>query len=279
LDSRPSLPLEDRWIMSRLNRVTADVDQAMIDFQLGEAGRQVHDFLWGEYCDWYLEMAKVRLAAGDRSPLPVLVHVLDAALRLLHPFMPFVTEAAWQSLSPHLAEPDAAALIVAPYPSAERDWLDESAERSAMFHIDAVQRIRNLRAEHGVEPGRFIEARLEVTDPSIEVKGELITALARVKPLHIKMQITQSMQVGDSVVVLNGAQVVLPRLFDVEAERQRLEKQIAAAEAEVERLQGKLANREFLAKAPTAVVEREREKLAAAEARLAGLRQRLRQIT
>jgi len=279
LDSRSSLPLEDRWIMSRLNRVTADVDRAMTGFQLGEAGRQVHDFLWGEYCDWYLEWAKrVRLGKGDRSPLPVLVHVLDAALRLLHPYMPFVTEAAWQSLSPHLAEPDAKALIVARYPVPEKEWLDEKAERDAKFHIDAVERILNVRADHNVEPGRFIEARLQVTDPSIDVRGELITALARVRPLHITVGITESMQVGDSVVVLDGAQVVLPRLFDLEAERQRLAKQIAVAEAEVVRLQGKLTNEEFLAKAPAAVVEREQEKLTAAEARLAGLSERLQEL-
>ena len=92
LDRRQAMPLEDRWIMSRLQRVTASVSQLLERFELGEAGRQVHDFLWGEYCDWYVEMAKVRLRAGDSSPLPVLVHVLDSSLRLLHPYMPYVTE-------------------------------------------------------------------------------------------------------------------------------------------------------------------------------------------
>jgi len=282
LDSRPSLPLEDRWIMSRLNRVTAEVDQAMTDFQLGEAGRQVHDFLWGEYCDWYLEMAKVRLAAGDRSPLPVLAHVLDMALRLLHPYMPFVTEAAWQSLSPHLAEPGATALIAAPYPSAERAWRDGEAEERAQGVIDVIRAVRNIRAEYGVEPARHVEAYViaDGARPSLEASQALIVALARVRPLHIVSRAGDAPQEGVVTAVLKDSQVVLPMggMFDLEAERQRLQKQITAAEAEVERLQDKLANREFLAKAPAAVVEREREKLAAAEARLEGLRQRLREL-
>jgi len=282
LDSRPSLPLEDRWIMSRLNRVTADVDQAMTDFQLGEAGRQVHDFLWGEYCDWYLEMAKVRLAAGDRSPLPVLAHVLDMALRLLHPYMPFVTEAAWQSLSPHLAEPGATALIAAPYPSAERAWRDGEAEERAQGVIDVIRAVRNIRAEYGVEPARHVEAYViaEGMRPSLEASQALIVALARVRPLRIVSRAGDAPQEAVVTAVLKDSQVVLPMggMFDLEAERQRLQKQITAAEAEVERLQGKLANREFLAKALAAVVEREREKLAAAEARLAGLRERLREL-
>jgi valyl-tRNA synthetase len=276
------MPLEDRWIMSRLNRVTADVDRAMTDFQLGEAGRQVHDFLWGEYCDWYLEMAKVRLAAGDRSPLPVLVHVLDAALRLLHPYMPFVTEAAWQGLSPHLAEPGAAALIVASFPRADAGWLDPEAEEQAEGVIDVIRAVRNIRAEHGVEPARHIEAYViaEGMRPSLEASEPLIVALARVRPLHIVSQPGDAPQEGVVTAVIKDSQVVLPMggMFDLEAERQRLEKQIAAAEAEVERLQGKLTNEEFLAKAPAAVVEREREKLAAAQARLAGLRERLTEL-
>jgi len=227
-------------------------------------------------------MAKVRLAAGDRSPLPVLVHVLDAALRLLHPFMPFVTEAAWQSLSPHLAEPGAASLIAAPYPSAERAWRDGEAEERAQSVIDVIRAVRNIRAEYGVEPARHVEAYV-IADgmrPSLEASQALIVALARVRPLYIVSRAGDAPQEGVVTAVLKDSQVVLPMggMFDLEAERQRLEKQIAAAEAEVKKLQDKLANREFLAKAPAVVVEREREKLAAAESRLAGLRGRLQEL-
>ena len=99
---RKKLAVEDRWIISRLNRTIADVTGLMEDFQFGEAQRQIHDFLWGEYCDWYIELAKIRLQAGDTSPLPVLVHVLETSLRLLHPFMPFLTEELWQNLKKHV---------------------------------------------------------------------------------------------------------------------------------------------------------------------------------
>jgi valyl-tRNA synthetase len=122
LAQREAMPLEDRWIMSRLHRTAAEVEKLLGDFQVGEAGRRLHDFFWGELCDWYIEMAKVRLKADDRSPLPVLAQVLDASLRLLHPFMPFVTEEVWQHLRPHLPSPEAEALIVAPWPLADKRW-------------------------------------------------------------------------------------------------------------------------------------------------------------
>jgi valyl-tRNA synthetase len=286
LEAREAMALEDRWIMSRLNTVVTSVDQLMADFQLGEAGRQAHDFLWGEYCDWYLEMAKVRLVARDDSPLPVLAHVLDQALRLLHPFMPYVTEAAWRALSPHLADSDAEALIVAPFPQADARWLDEGTEKSAKFHIDTVQAIRNLRAQYGVEPGRFVPATVVINDTRLEVRGTLIEALARARPLDIVMQIKDGMAVGEApsegvvTTVLEGAHVILPMagLFDLEAERGRLEKQLAASEAEVERLQARLADEQFRSRAPEAVVQRERDKLAATQARSEGLRQRLAEL-
>jgi valyl-tRNA synthetase len=282
LDSRASLPLEDRWILSRINNVIANVNQLLTDFQLGEAGRQVHDFFWGEYCDWYLEMAKVRLAAGDRSPVPVLIHALDATLRLLHPFMPFVTEAAWQSLASHLAEPGASTLIAAPYPAAEPAWLNDEAEQRAQSVIDVIRAVRNIRAEFNVEPARHVEAYViaDAARPTLAASQPLILALARVQPLHIVSQPGDAPQEAVVTAVLKDSQVVLPMggMFDLEAERQRLQKQIAAAEADVERLRSKLANQEFLAKAPAAVVAKEKEKLEAAQARVAGLQERLRQI-
>jgi len=283
LDSRASLPLEDRWILSRINTVIANVNQLLTDFQLGEAGRQVHDFFWGEYCDWYLEMAKVRLAAGDRSPLPVLVHALDATLRLLHPFMPFVTEAAWLNLASHLADPGASTLIAAPFPAAEPAWLDSEAEQQAQSVIDVIRAVRNIRAEFNVEPARHVEAYViaDAACSTLATSEPLIVALARVQPLHIVSQPGDAPQEAVVTAVLKDSQVVLPMggMFDLEAERGRLQKQITAAEADVERLRSKLANQEFLAKAPAAVVDKEKEKLEAARARSEGLRQRLQEIT
>jgi len=283
VEERESMALEDRWIMSRLNAVIASVDQLLGDFQLGEAGRQAHDFLWGEYCDWYLEMAKVRLQRGDDSALPVLAHVLDQALRLLHPYMPFVTEAAWRALSPHLAEVEAEALIVAPFPQSDARWLDGESEAKAEAVIDAIRAIRNIRAEKGVEPARFVDAYVlgeGGVRQALEVSREAIAALARAKPLHIVAAAGEAPSEGVVTAVLRDTQVVLPMagLFDVEAERQRLSKQLAASEAEVERLQGRLADELFRARAPEAVVQREREKLEAAQSRSEGLRRRLQEL-
>jgi valyl-tRNA synthetase len=283
LDARESMALEDRWIMSRLNAVVASVDQLLGDFQLGEAGRQAHDFLWGEYCDWYLEMAKVRLQQGDDSPLPVLAHVLDQALRLLHPHMPFVTEAAWRALSPHLAEAEAEALIVAPFPKSDVGWLDAESEAKAETLIDVIRAIRNTRAEKGVEPARFVEAYVLIADDArqaVDESREAIVALSRAKPLHIVATAGEAPSEGVVTAVLRDAQVVLPMagLFDVEAERTRLQRQLEASEAEVERLEARLADGQFVAKAPEAVVAREREKLAAARSRSDGLRRRLQEL-
>jgi len=283
LTQREEMPLEDRWIMSRLHRTAAEVEKLLGDFQVGEAGRRLHDFFWGELCDWYIEMAKVRLKADDRSPLPVLAHVLDASLRLLHPFMPFVTEEVWQHLRPHLPSPEAEALIVAPWPLVDERWYDAEAEEQAALVLDVVRAIRNVRAERGVEPARFVEAYVVTASASrsaAEASRLVVEALARARPLHIVDSTGAAPREEAVAVILQGAEVVLPLagLLDIEAERARLRGQAAEAEAEVQRLAAKLANEQFRSRAPQEVVAKEEGKLAAARARLEGLRARLREL-
>ncbi|GAF89788.1 unnamed protein product, partial [marine sediment metagenome] len=187
-EQREAMALEDRWILSRLHRLVASVEQLLEAYQFGEAGRQIHDFLWGEYCDWYVEMSKVRLARGDNSVLPVLVHVLETGLRLLHPYMPFVTEELWQTLSEHLADREAEALIVCPYPQADGRWYDEEAERQAAAVMDYTRAIRNIRSEKSVDPSRSVEAyvvpQASVYDAA-RGSADLMSALARAHPLHV----------------------------------------------------------------------------------------------
>ncbi len=153
------LKLADRWILSRVQSLTAEVTRLMDDNQYGEAGRQVRDFLWDEFCDWYIEAAKGRLygeGADRATPKAVLVAVLERAMRLLHPFMPFVTEAIWQAL------PEGArrgpALIVARWPVVDSAWIDEAAERDMAQLIAMVQGIRAIRSEYSVEPSHRIAA-------------------------------------------------------------------------------------------------------------------------
>ena len=156
--------LEDRWILSRLNRVTGQVQDHLEQYQFGEAQRALYDFLWGEYCDWYLEMAKVRMRGDqDPSPLPILVFVLERVLRLLHPFMPFITEEIWQTMRELLPEKpgEAAALIVADYPEADPAAFDRQAEDEIGAIIEMVRGIRNVRAEFRIDAGRKIEAAVD----------------------------------------------------------------------------------------------------------------------
>ncbi|MEE8346128.1 MAG: valine--tRNA ligase [Dehalococcoidia bacterium] len=281
VDQRSGWPLEDRWIYSRVLGVMRDGNKLLGDFQIGEYGRLLYDFFWSDYCDWYLEMAKVRLKAGDRSPLPILAAVLQTCLRLLHPVMPFVTEAVWQHLREHIEEPEAESLMVCSFPEGDSDP-DPKVEERMDVVMDVVRAIRNIRADRHVDASRYVEAYIAADGaaPDLEAARPILESLARVRPLHLVRDASETPKSDVASTVLAQAQVVLPLagLIDVDAERERLSKQMAEAEADVGRIEGKLAKAAFREKAPAAVVAREEERLAAAQARLEGLRQRLSEL-
>jgi valyl-tRNA synthetase len=208
--------------------------------------------------------------------LPVLAYVLDRCLRLLHPFMPFVTEEIWQALVQKIDGIDDEALIVAAFPHGASGYRDEAAEREMETLIDVVRAIRNIRAEKKVEPARQIEAYVAADGARgvIEAGAPYIETLARVKPLHIVASTADAPREQVATAVLEGVTAVVPLagLFDVEAERARLQKQIADAEAEAGRIESKLANEQFRSKAPEKIIATEQERLAAVQARLDGLR-------
>jgi valyl-tRNA synthetase len=280
---RGAMPAEDRWILSRLQRVVNSADRLMERFELGEAGREMHDFVWDEFCDWYLEIAKTRLRSGDEaSPLPVLVHVLDASLRLLHPYMPYVTEEIWSgtgALREHLPTGEDGLLVTAPYPAPGEDWLDEGAERELGLVIDVVRAVRNLRRERGLDAGRWLEVYV-ATDTDLAKHAPSIEALARVRPLHFVAAAAAAPSEQVATAVLDGATVVLPvaGLFDTEAERANLEKQLSQAAAQVQQLEGQLGNEQFTARAPANVVAEARSRLDSARERLTSLEERLRSL-
>ena len=280
------LPLEDRWILSRLSHLVASVDSLMEDFQFGEAQRQIHDFIWGEFCDWYIEMAKLRLKVGDGekgriSPIPVLAYVLETSLRLLHPFMPFITEEIWQNLKGHLDYETAESIMVSPYPAADEEALDDEVEKQMAVVIDIVRAIRNARAEFRVEPSRWIEALVAAveTKPAIETQAQAIETLARVRPLTI-IGMEGARPDKAKTIVLEGAEVILPMagMVDIEAERERLKKESEVNQAEIARLEARLNDENFIFKAPPDVVERERKKLATQLDRLMRLGERLSEL-
>jgi valyl-tRNA synthetase len=280
-----SAPIEDRWILSRTERLVADVDSLWERYELAEALRQTRDFFWDEFADWYIEVAKVRVRAGDRSPIPVLAHVLDTSLRLLHPFMPFVTEEIWQRLNTMRPDAEGApALIVAAYP---QPWntarcADEEAERAFTAAQEFVRAIRNIRAEKRVDASRWVEAYVVAGDAADAARAlhAALEQLARARPLHIVEGPADAPTEGVVTAVLDLGQVIVPMagLFDLDAERERIQKQIEETLAEVERQQAKLANEQFTAKAPEQVVAREQERLDTARTRLEGLQASLAEL-
>jgi valyl-tRNA synthetase len=277
---RDTIPLADRWILSRLSHTVSGVTSLMEDFQFGEAQRQLHDFLWGEYCDWYIEFAKIRLSSGGSpSPVPVLVHVLETSLRLLHPYMPFVTEELWQNLRKRLGWPETESIMVAAYPEADRMALDAEAADKMEAIIEIIRAIRNARAQYKVESARLIETQIHTGSAlrrAMVPYTEAIKTLARANPVTL-LEDSPGVRAGDKALVLPLAQatIVIPleSMFDIEAEKRRLQEEIAQNQAEVARLETRLKDQAFLTKAPAAVIEKERQKLYTWTNKLERLRQ------
>ncbi|MDO8472779.1 MAG: valine--tRNA ligase [Dehalococcoidia bacterium] len=277
-----SLPVEDRWIISRLNRVAGNVNRLLGEFQFGEAERQVYDFVWDEFCDWYIEISKVRAKTGGPSASPVLVHVLETSLRLLHPFMPFVTEELWQRLP---RSPGAESIMIAPYPVADESAFDAEAERTIGTVIEVVRAIRNVRAQFRIPLDRWMEANVYAADGLASALIGHIAAmetLSRARPLSVHPSGERQAPGKDTLaLVLPGAEVLLPLagVVDLAAERKRLGTEIAAAEKFIANVESRMTDQAFLSRAPADVVEKEREKLTATRDKLDKLTALLAQLT
>ncbi len=286
LSTKHSKSIEDRWILSRLNRLSSSVDEFMSGFQFGEAERQIHDFFWSEFCDWYIEIAKIRLSKSDFSPLPVLAFVLDTTLRLLHPFMPFITEELWQNMKQRLPEGslDSASIIIAPYPVANKKLFDVEAEAVIESVIEIIRSVRNARAEHKVEAGKWIEVNVytDRLQNDIAAKSDAIETLAKARPLAVLSRSQRPSKVEKALVlVLKEAEVVLPLagMVDVVAEKRRLEDEIGVVEREIAKLDQRLKDAAFVSKAPAAVVDKERGKVQGYKDKLLRLKQELTQLS
>ena len=276
----PDLELADRWILSRANQVTADVTRLLEEYQFGEAGRILYDFIWGEFCDWYIEIAKVRLYDDDvderakQTAAYGLRTVLDRILRLLHPYAPFVTEEIWQQL-PF----EHGFLIAADWP--QPGPTDAESEGRMALVMDVIRAIRNARAEFGVEPSHWIEAQLAAGSFRVllDEQSALIHALGKVRPLQVHGDLAQPPEQALHAVA-GPVEIFLPLsgLVDLEEERARLQRDIASLEGQITKLQARLANQEFLARAPAAVVQRERDRLAGFEETRGKLQDRLRAL-
>ena len=256
--------LADKWILSRLQDTVKDVTGLLERFELGEAGRAIYDFIWSEVCDWYIEIAKPRLynkeAAAERATAQhVLATVLVSAMKFLHPYMPFITEEIYQCL-PHEAE----SIMISKWPVADESLIDPEAERGMNAIMDSIKAIRNMRAEVNANPGKKIPAVLLVADDLREVvaaNDSYIKLLGGIDNLELRAMDAGKPENAMAAVV-TGIEVYLPLagLIDVEKETQRLSKELATMEKDLQRVSGKLNNAGFLAKAPEDVIAKERAK-------------------
>ncbi len=270
-----TLAVADAWIISRLHATIGEVTRLVDEYQLHEAGRTLYEFIWSEFCDWYIEAAKVRLYADTPDPVvsQTLAYVLERSIRLLHPFMPFVTEELWQHL-PHPGD----ALIVASWPEPGPEFSEQTKGFQAM--MEAVRLIRNARAEQGVEMARRIPAIVYAGSASAvyeSLRSELVS-LARLDGDLLELRSGEPEAQDGSVSILTGtASIFLPLagMIDVEAERGRISREVELADAEISRANAMLANEQFVARAPAQVVEGHRTKLAAAQDRRSLLQARL----
>lgn len=271
--------LADKWILSRLQDTVKDVTGLLERFELGEAGRAIYDFIWSEVCDWYIEIAKPRLynkeAAAERATAQhVLATVLVSAMKLLHPYMPFITEEIYQCL-PHEVE----SIMISKWPVADESLVDPEAERGMNAIMDSIKAIRNMRAEVNANPGKKIPAIMLVSEDLREVvahNDSYIKLLGGIDNLELR-PLNGEKPENAMAAVVTGIEVYLPLagLIDVEKETQRLSKELAAMEKDLQRAGGKLNNAGFLAKAPEDVIAKERAKYEELSGKIEAVKKRM----
>lgn len=264
IDTR--LALADRWILSRYNRAVDEVTRHLNNYDIGEAAREVYEFIWNEFCDWYIELVKPRLYGREteeskQQAQKILHYVLNNTLKLLHPFMPFLTEELYQHL-PHQHE----SIMIAPWPIFREAQVSAAAEREMDLLMNIIRSIRNLRAELKLPPGREVEIILVCGDQeilsTINQGTGYIQNLATVSKIEVYSELAERPRQALTAVV-GSAEIYLPLagLVDLNKEIARLEKEVDLMDKEISRLDKKLDNQGFLAKAPAAVIDKEKAKL------------------
>lgn len=273
--------LADKWILSRLNDTVRDVTRLFDSFEFGEAGRALYNFIWNDFCDWYIEMAKENLTGEDeklkKNTQCILRYVLDQILRLMHPIMPFVTEKIWLSM-PH----DGASLVVAEYPVEHTEFDNQVAEKDMDNLIELIKAVRNSRSEVNAPMSSAIDILIKTKDDDtrkvFENNVDYINRFCHPKRLEIAADIEAPKLAMTSVIT--GAEVYLPLadLIDLNEEISRLQKEAKKLESEVTRGEKKLGNEKFVANAPEAVVAKEKEKLANYKQQLAATESRIEEL-
>jgi valyl-tRNA synthetase len=275
-ESKPvELSVADRWIVSRLQRAEGAVNDALAEYRFDVAARAVYEFIY-EYCDWYVEITKVQIAGGNeaqqRATRRTLIRVLQTTQRLEHPIIPFITEELWQKVAP-LAGKSGDSIMVAPYPLPEAAKIDDKVEAEVALWQEQVDATRNLKATNNIGPGEKVVLYAQPKQKHSEWQHAPWIALARLSEIRIGE--VQPGTLAASTATSNGTiSIVLPAI-DKAAERGRIGKEIARLEAEIEKARTNLGNTSFIERAPPAVVEQMKKRLADFEAKHSDMRSQL----
>ncbi|MDY2512511.1 valine--tRNA ligase [Weissella confusa] len=275
------LTLADKWILSRLNETIASVTKNFDKFEFGEAGRSLYNFIWNDFADWYIEMTKETLNGNDeaakKNVQAVLAYVLDNTLRLLHPIMPFVTDAIWQEM-PH----DGESIVVAAYPEVKAELDNPTAEADFQSLTDLIKAVRTIRTEANAPMSTEIDVLIKTSDENLarifDENSDYINRFVKPKSLEISADVAAPKLAMTQII--SGAEVYVPleELIDLDEEIARLQGDLKKFAGEVKRAEGKLGNEKFVNNAPEAVVAEEREKLADWQAKLAATESRLEEL-
>ena len=282
-DIHPRQDLADAWILSRLHATVRDVTASIEAFRFNELADTLYHFMWDDLCDWYLEIAKVRIYDGEQAPKTVLAHCLDVFLRLLHPIAPFVTEAIWQKLNEAVpmrgpgTEPAEPLLITAQWPYADAAAIRETTEQEFALLQDLIRQVRNVRMQHDVAPRRQVGAAIEARGSVAELirdNLDLLRGQAGIGDVSVHEEIAKP-PANAAGVTSGGAKLYVLDIIDTEAERARLTRQAETLGKGIAGIEAKLANESFITRAPAEVVHRERDRLAALQGELATVEQAL----
>jgi len=252
----------DRWIVSLLQRTEGEIAKGFMEYRFDNVSSAIYKFVWDEYCDWYLELAKVQIQAGNaaaqRATRRTLVRVLETVLRLAHPLIPFITEELWQTLAP-LAGKSGPSIMLANYPEADLSRIDAAAENELQLLKELVSACRNLRGEMGVSPATAVPLIATGNEHQLRAKFPYLKALAKISELLVVKQLPDA---NAPIAICGESHLMLKIEVDIATERDRLSKEIARLESEISRAKTKLSSAAFVERAPATVVTQERERLA-----------------